>query len=105
VPLMSLELNYDELKYDSSITRAALRPNGSDWYVWLEHADATPVHLLVFTHDDVGNAVGDDRLSDEEVVIEYIEQRLTAAGYSAASEDGPLPRPFIGAWTLGPPKG
>jgi hypothetical protein len=95
----------DELKYDPSIARAVLRPNGSDWYVLLEHDDATPVHRMVFTYDEVGNAVGEDRLSDEMVVIEYIEQCLIAAGYSADLEDEPLPRPFMGAWALGPPKG
>lgn len=109
---MGAELDYDELSYDPLLTRAALRPNGDDWYVWLEHADGTPVHLLVFSHDEVASAVGEDQLSEDAVVVEYIEQRLVDAGYSAVLEDGPLPRllkegplpkPFIGAWTLGPP--
>jgi hypothetical protein len=114
VAIMDAELNYDELRYDPLLTRAALRPNGDDWYVWLEHADGTPVHLLIFTHEEVARAVGEDQLSEDAVVVEYIEQRLVDAGYSAVLEDGPLPRlleggplprPFIGAWTLGPPKG
>ncbi len=101
---MTLELNYEDLKYDPSIGRAALRPDGNDWCVLLEQADATPVHRMVFAAQGVSDAIGADQLSDEEAVINFIEECLIAAGYSAVLEDDPLPRPFIGAWTLGPPE-
>jgi hypothetical protein len=101
---VSLDLKYEDLKYDPSISRAVLRPNGSDWYVFLEHADGTPVHRMVFTYDEVGNAIAEDQVADAETVITYIGDCLTAAGYSAVLEADPLPRPFIGAWALGPKK-
>ncbi len=93
-----------ELEYDPSVVRAVLRPDFSDWCLLLERADATPVQRTIFAHDEIANAVGEDNLSDAMVVIGYIEQCLIAAGYTAELQDAPLPRPFIGAWALGPTK-
>lgn len=98
---MSIEISYDDLEYDPSIARAALRRNGPDWCVLLEHADATPVHRLIVDHNQIAGDVGADRALNHEAVMGFIEQRLNAAGYSAVREGGDFPNPFIGAWQLG----
>jgi hypothetical protein len=99
---MTVEISYDELRYDPSIARAAVRRNGSDWAVLLEHADSTPVHRLIVGHDEIAIEVGAAQALDHDAVMGFIEHRLTEAGYSAVREQGEFPHPFIGALQLGP---
>jgi hypothetical protein len=99
---MSIELNFDDMEYDPSIARAAVRRHGSDWRLLLERTDATPVHLVVVDHREIVDEVGAEQSVEHEAVMGFIEQRLNAAGYSAVREGGDFPNPFIGAWQLGP---
>jgi hypothetical protein len=99
---MTVEISYSELRYDPSIARAAVRRNGSDWAVVLEHADSTPVHRLIISHEEIAIEVGAAEALNHDAVMGFIEQRLSEAGYSAVREGGDFPNPFIGALQLGP---
>ncbi len=90
-----------ELEYDPTANRARLVPKGEDWCVWVERATAEPAIPQFFTRDDVGDAVGDYRLSDVGAVIGYFERCLLRAGYSVVHEDGNLPD-AVATWSLGP---
>ncbi len=99
---MSIEVNFDEMKYNPSIGRAAVRRHGIDWRLLLEHTDSTLVHLVFVDHNEIVDEMGAEQALEHEVVMGFIEQRLNAAGYSAVRERGDFPNPFIGAWELGP---
>ncbi len=99
---MSIEISYDDLEYDPAITRAAVRRNGDDWCVLLEHADSIPVHRFIVDHDEITDDVGADKAHGHESVLGFIEQLLNTVGYSAVRVGGDFPNPFIGAWQLGP---
>jgi hypothetical protein len=91
-----------ELEYDPTANRATLVPySDAGWVLWLERPDAAPAKMHLSTRNNVGDAIDDARLTDQDAVIGYFERCLIEVGYSVARDD-PVTGEFIAAWTLAP---
>ena len=97
------------VEFDPSAIRAVLKTEGDHWVVELElagggswgHADTT-WKSDVISQDEVRDHVGDDRISDMEDVIGYVEESLRRAGWRAARSGHPVAPPTLEVWDLSP---
>jgi hypothetical protein len=91
-----------ELKYDPAVNRASLVAHGENWYLWMFRPDGATAEPHFITRNEVGDAILDTQLSNQNAVIQFFERCLIRLGYSVTSEDGPRPEDFIATWTLAP---
>jgi hypothetical protein len=91
-----------ELKYDSTVNRATLVTHDDGWYLWAYRPDAAPAELHFASRNEVGDAILDSRLSDQNAVIQHFKRQLINLGYSVTSAAGPLQEEFIADWELAP---
>ena len=91
-----------ELKYDPAVNRASLVAHGENWYLWMFRPEGATAEPHFITSNEVGDAILDTQLSNQNAVIQFFERCLIRLGYSVTSEDGPRPEDFIATWTLAP---
>ena len=93
-------------EFDPSAIRAEVRTEGDHWVVAIEmgtgswgHAE-TSWRYVPISRDVIRNAIGDDRVSNSEDVIAYLEMCLRRAGWRAARQGKSVSPPVLEVWDL-----
>jgi hypothetical protein len=95
-------------EFDPSAIRAELKTEGDHWVVAIEmgtgrwgHTETSWRDVLI-THDEIRDAIGDDRVTQSEDVIAYLEMSLRRAGWRAARQGKSVFPPVLEVWDLSP---
>jgi hypothetical protein len=95
-------------EFDPSAIRAELKTEGDHWVVAIEMATGRWGHADIswryepISRDEVRNDIGDDRVSQNEDVIAYLEMSLRRAGWRAARRGKAVSPPLLEIWDLSP---
>jgi len=95
-------------EFDPSAIRAELRTEGDHWLVAIEmgtgrwgHAE-TSWRYVPISRDELRKDIGDDRISNNEDVVAYLEMRLRRDGWRAARRGQSVAPPTLEIWDLSP---
>jgi hypothetical protein len=97
------------VEFDPSAIRAELRTEDDHWVVAIETAAGgswgqadTAWRSDLISRDELRDEIGDDGISHDEDVIEYVEMSLRRAGWRAARRGVPVAPPTLEVWELSP---
>ena len=95
-------------EFDPSAIRAELKTEGDHWVVAIQlgtgrwgHAETSWSYVPI-SRDEIRNAIGDDRVSQSEDVIAYLEMSLRGAGGRAVWQGKSVSPPVLEVWDLSP---
>ena len=95
-------------EFDPSAIRAELKTEGDHWVVAIEIATGRWEHVetswryVLISRNEIRSAIGDDRVSNSEDVIAYLEMSLRRAGWRAARQGKSVSPPVLEVWDLSP---
>ena len=95
-------------EFDLSAIRAELRQDGDQLVVAIELATGRWGHAEThwtyerISRDEIRDAIGDDRASQSEDVIAYLEMSLRRAGWRAVRQGRSVSPPVLEVWDLSP---